>query len=75
MMLITILVVVLGVAAGLYFNRRVWRPRHAAAGIHGDALKVSEITAPVATLAVLLLVVRARADLRVLGGGWSRGNR
>ena len=56
MTLITILLVVLVVAAGLYFNRRVWRPRHAAAGIHGVGLKISEITAPLATLAVLLLV-------------------
>ena len=56
MMLITILLVVLVVAAGLYFNRRVWRPRQAAARIPGDGLKVSEMTAPLATLAVLLIV-------------------
>ena len=55
-MLITILLVVLVVAAGLFFNRRVWRPRRAAAEIHPAGLNVAEMTAPLATLAVLLLV-------------------
>ena len=56
LMVITILLVVLVVSAGLYFNRRVWRPRQAAAEAQGDGLKVAEITAPLATLAVLLTV-------------------
>jgi hypothetical protein len=56
MTLVTIAVVVLIIAAGLYFNRRVWRPRQAAARIPEDGLKVWELTAPLASLAVLLLV-------------------
>jgi hypothetical protein len=56
MTFITVLLVVLVVGAGLYFNRRVWRRRPAAARIPGDGLKVWELTAPLATLAVLLIV-------------------
>ena len=56
MTLVTIILVALVVAAGLYFNRRVWRPRQAAARVPGDGLNVSELTAPLASLAVLLLV-------------------
>ena len=56
MTLITIVVVVLVVAASLAYNRRVWRPRQAAARVPGDGLKVWELTAPLASLAVLLLV-------------------
>ena len=41
---------------GLYYNQRWWRPRQAAAGVPRDGLKVWDLTAPLATLAVLLLV-------------------
>ena len=56
MTLITILLVGLVVAAGLYFNRRVWRQRQAVARNPGDGFSVGELTAPLATLAVLLIV-------------------
>lgn len=52
----TIVVVVLVVAGGLTFNRHVWRPRQAAARAPRDGLKVWELVAPVASLAVVLLV-------------------
>jgi hypothetical protein len=45
-----------GLAAVLAYNRRVWRPRQAAARVPGDGLKVSELAAPVASLAAVLLV-------------------
>jgi hypothetical protein len=54
--LIAIVLVVLVVAAGLFYNQRGWRPRQAAARLPGDGLKVGELTAPLSTLAVLLLV-------------------
>jgi hypothetical protein len=54
--LIAIALVVVVVAAGLYYNQRWWRPRQAVAGIPGDGLKVWDLTAPLASLAVLLLV-------------------
>jgi hypothetical protein len=54
--LITIAVVVVVVAAGFLVNRRVWRPRQARSPIAHDGLKVWELTAPVASLAVVLLV-------------------
>jgi hypothetical protein len=53
---IAIVLVVLVVAAGLHYNQRWWRPRQAAAQLPGDGLKVGELMAPLATLAVLLLV-------------------
>lgn len=56
MTLITILLVALVVAAGLYFNRRVWRQRQAVARNPDDGFSVGELTAPLATLAVLLIV-------------------
>ena len=56
MTLIAIVLVVVVVAAGLYYNQRWWRPRQAAAGVPDDGLKVWDLTAPLATLAVLLLV-------------------
>ena len=56
MTLIAIVLVVLVVAAGLLYNQRRWRPRQAAARSPGEGLKVGELTAPLATLAVLLLV-------------------
>lgn len=56
MTLITVLLVVFVVAAGLYFNQRVWRPRQAAARIPGDGPGVWDLTTPLATLAALLLV-------------------
>ena len=56
MTLITIVVVVVLVAAGLTYNRRVWRPRQATAAVPRDGLKVSELVAPIASLAVVLLV-------------------
>ena len=56
MTLITIVVVVVVVAAGLTYNRRVWRPRQATAAVPRDGLKVSELVAPIASLAVVLLV-------------------
>jgi hypothetical protein len=54
--LIAIALVVVVVAAGLYYNQRWWRPRQAVAGVPGDGLKVWDLTAPLASLAVLLLV-------------------
>jgi len=54
--LIAIVLVVLVVAAGLYYNQRWWRPRQAVARLPDDGLKVGELTAPLATLTVLLLV-------------------
>lgn len=56
MVLIILVLVVLVVAASLVYNRRVWRPRQAAARVPGDGLKVWELTAPLASLAILLLV-------------------
>jgi hypothetical protein len=56
LVLIILVVVVLVVTASLVYNRRVWRPRQAAAQVPGDGLKVAELTAPLATLAILLLV-------------------
>ena len=56
MTLTTILLVAVVVAVGLYANRRIWRPRQAAARVPGDGLMVGELTAPLASLAVLLLV-------------------
>ena len=56
MTLIAIVLVVLVVAAGLFYNQRWWRRRQAAARLPGDGLKVGELTAPLSTLAVLLLV-------------------
>ena len=56
MTLVTVLVVALVVAASLYVNRRVWRPRQAAVAEPGGGLVVGELAAPLATLAVLLLV-------------------
>ena len=56
MTLIAIVLVMLVVAAGLLYNQRRWRPRQAAARSPGEGLKVGELTAPLATLAVLLLV-------------------
>jgi hypothetical protein len=53
---ITIVAIVLVVAAGLVYNRRVWRPQQAAARVPRDGLKVWELTTPVASLAVVLLV-------------------
>jgi amino acid transporter len=54
---IAILVVVaLVLAAGLVYNRRVWRPRQAAAPVPADGLKIWEVTHPFATLSMLLLV-------------------
>src|SRR5262249_22045526 len=44
------------VAAALTYNRLVWRPRQARAEIPRDGLKVWELTAPLASLAVVLLV-------------------
>jgi hypothetical protein len=55
-MVLTILVIVLVVAAGLVYNRRVWRPRQMRSAAPGDGLKVWELTAPIASLAVVLLV-------------------
>lgn len=54
--ILIVIVVALVVTASLVYNRRVWRPRQAAASIPGDGLKVWELTAPLASLAVLLLV-------------------
>ncbi|HLM27302.1 MAG TPA: hypothetical protein VK304_10100 [Thermoleophilaceae bacterium] len=56
MTLIALVLVVLVVAAGLYYNQRWWRPRQAVARLPDDGLKVGELTAPLATLTVLLLV-------------------
>ena len=56
MVLIILVVVGLVVTASLVYNRLVWRPRQAAARLPGDGLKVWELTAPLASLAVLLLV-------------------
>ena len=56
MTVITIVAIAAVVAAGLTYNRRVWRPHQAAARIPRDGLKVWELTAPVASLAVVLLV-------------------
>jgi hypothetical protein len=54
--LITLLVVALVVALALVYNRRVGRPRPAAVRMPGDGLGVGELTAPLASLAVILLV-------------------
>jgi hypothetical protein len=51
-----LLVVLLAAVASLVYNRRVWRPRQAAAPVPGDGLKVWEVLAPFATLAMLLVV-------------------
>ena len=56
MTLVTILLVLLVVVAGLYVNRRFWRPRQAAARIPDDGLTVWDLTTPLASLAVLLIV-------------------
>ena len=56
MTFLTIVVVVVVVAAGLAYNRRAWRPRQATAAVPRDGLQVSELIAPVASLAVVLLV-------------------
>jgi hypothetical protein len=53
--LITLLVALV-VALALVYNRRVWRPRSAAARMPGDGLSVGELMAPLASLAVILLV-------------------
>jgi hypothetical protein len=52
--LVTVLVVVLVVAASLYFNHRVWRPRQAA--VPGGGLVAGELAVPLVSIAVLLLV-------------------
>jgi hypothetical protein len=54
--LLTIAAVALVVVASLTFNRLVWRRRQAEAKLPADGLKVWELTAPLASLAVLLLV-------------------
>lgn len=54
--LITLLVVALVVVLALVYNRRVWRPRPAAVRMPGDGLGVGELMAPLASLAVILLV-------------------
>jgi Protein of unknown function (DUF4239) len=54
-MLITILIVVFAVAAALTVNRLVWRRGQEAGTIPSDGLQLKEVTAPLATLAVLLL--------------------
>ena len=56
MTLITIVVVVVVVAAWLTYNRRAWRPRQATAAVPRDGLKLWELITPVASLAVVLLV-------------------
>ena len=62
MTLITISAVVVAVAVVLTYNRRVWRPRQPAARVPQDGLKAWEMTAPFASLAVLLLVFVAPAQ-------------
>src|SRR3954467_7269055 len=52
--LITLLVVALVVALALVYNARVWRSR--TARMPGDGLSVGELMAPLASLAVILLV-------------------
>jgi hypothetical protein len=52
--LVTVLVVVLVVAASLYFNHRVWRPRQPA--VPGGGLVAGELAVPLVSIAVLLLV-------------------
>jgi hypothetical protein len=53
---LTILVIVLVVAGGVAYNRRVWRPRQTRSAIPLDGLKVWELITPIASLAVVLLV-------------------
>jgi hypothetical protein len=53
--LITLLIIVLAVAAALVFNRRIWRPGQETGRVASDGLQMKEVTGPLATLAVLLL--------------------
>jgi hypothetical protein len=54
-MIVTLVIVLLAVAVGLWWNRRVWRPGQEADQVSSDGLQMKEITGPLATLAVLLL--------------------
>jgi hypothetical protein len=54
-MIVTLAIVLLAVAVGLWLNRRVWRPGQEAGRLSTDGLQMKEVTAPLATLAVLLL--------------------
>ena len=56
MTLVTVLVVVLVVAAGLYLNHRVWRWRPRQAAVPGGGLVAGELAVPLVSIAVLLLV-------------------
>jgi hypothetical protein len=54
--LITIVVTVIAVAASLAYNRRVWRPEQAADPERTGGLSTAEVSVPLMTLAVVLVV-------------------
>jgi hypothetical protein len=54
-MLVTIVAILLAVAAALVYNRWVWRPGQHSGRLVSDGLQIKEIAGPLASLAVLLL--------------------
>lgn len=55
LLLITLVVIVAAAAAGLTYNRRVWRPRQAADRMAPDGMSITEVAVPLGSLSVLLL--------------------